>query len=41
MFEALGLLVDLFERVGEHFVQKCFDEAMMAQHLESPSLACR
>jgi hypothetical protein len=33
--------VDLFERVGKHFVQECFDEAMMAKHLKSPSFACR
>ena len=41
MFEALRFLVNLFERVVQHLVEECFDEAMMAQHLKSPSLACR
>jgi hypothetical protein len=30
--------VDLFERVLQDFVEECFDQAMMAQHLKrSPS----
>ena len=38
MFQALSFFVDLFERVLQDFVEECFDQAMMAQHLKrSPS----
>ena len=40
MFKALSLLVNLFDGVVQHFEKKCFDEAMMAQHLKSPPFAC-
>ena len=41
MFKALRFLVNLFERVVQHFVEKCFDQTMMAQHLKRPPFACR
>ena len=34
MFQALSFVVDLFERVLQDFVEKCFDQTMMAQHLK-------
>ena len=41
MFEALRFLVNLFERVIQHFVEEGFDKAMMTKHLKRPSFACR
>jgi hypothetical protein len=38
MFQAFRFFVNLFQRVLQDFVEKCFDQAMMAQHLKrSPS----
>jgi hypothetical protein len=34
MFQALSFLVDPFERVLQDFVEECFDQAMMTQHLK-------
>ena len=41
MFKALRLFVNLFERVVQDFVEKGFDETMMAKHLKSPPFARR
>lgn len=41
MFKALGFLVNLFQRIVEHLIEKCFNQAMMSQHLECPSLSRR
>jgi hypothetical protein len=30
MFEALRFVVNLFEGVVQHFIEECFDQAMMA-----------
>ena len=41
MFEPLRLLMNLFDRVVEYFIQECLEEAMVAQDLQRASLARR
>ncbi len=39
MFEPLRFLMNLFDRVVEHFMEKSLDEAMVAQDLQRTALA--